>query len=222
MTTAAIEVRAKAFAHATPQTLGAAARAIYDVIDACSNPCLLDDIGRLLWKSYGEGSIDDDEAGYLSSIIERRRPLGSRTASGHTTPLRAVADPLWSRFKSRQQQRTPDRKASRDRRRMLGGSSALPHSLRHHYTEGQRAVLCIVAGEVKLHGICDMPIDRTAALAGVCRTTVQTTMHEARLLGHIKITERPHPGRKSLTNLWRSSRQNGAPGSGGADLRTTG
>jgi hypothetical protein len=40
-----------------------------------------------------------------------------------------------------------------------------------------------------------------AARAGVCRTTVQTTLHEASRLGHIKITERPRPGRKHLTNL---------------------
>jgi hypothetical protein len=30
---------------------------------------------------------------------------------------------------------------------------------------------------------------------------VQTTLHEARRLGHIKITERPQPGRKNLPNL---------------------
>src|SRR5258707_15864010 len=101
----------------------------------------------------------------------------------------------------RQRQRSPDRKASRDRRRMLGGSSALPDNLRQYYTEGQRAVLCIVAFEIKRHGVCDLPNDKIAALAGVCRTTVQTAMHEARRLHHIKITERPIPGRKSLPNL---------------------
>ena len=84
---------------------------------------------------------------------------------------------------------------------MLGGSSVLPDNLRHYYTEGQRAVLCIVASEVKHHGICDLPIDKIAALAGVCRTSVQTTMHEARRLGYIKITERPQRGRKSLPNV---------------------
>jgi hypothetical protein len=67
--------------------------------------------------------------------------------------------------------------------------------------EGQRAVLCIVAGEIKHRGLCDLPIDKIAALAGVCRTTVQTTIHEARRLGHIKITERPIPGRKHLPNV---------------------
>ena len=77
----------------------------------------------------------------------------------------------------------------------------MPPNLRCHYTEGQRAVACILAGEVKHHGLCDLAIDKIAALAGVSRTTVQTTLHEARRLGHIKVTERPQPGRKNLTNV---------------------
>ena len=200
---------------ATGQTLGVAGHAISDVIHVCSDPMQLDEIGRLLWKGYGEGSIGEREAEYLSSMIERRRPLGRRTAPLHTRP---VAGRLWSRFTARQRQGSPDRKASRDRRRMLGGSSALPDNLRHYYTEGQRAVLCIVAGEVKHHGICDLPIDKIAALAGVSRTSVQTAMHEARRLGHIKVTERPQRRRKSLTNVVEIICQDGAPGSGEARL----
>jgi hypothetical protein len=183
------------------QRLGGAGRAIYEVIDLCSDPDQLDEMGRLLWKGYGEGSIGEGEATYLSSIIERRRPLGRRTAPGYAKPLGKLSGRLYSRFAPRQRQRSPDRKASRDRRRTLGGSSALPDNLRNHYTEGQRAILCILAGEVKHHGICDLPIEKIAALAGVCRTTVQTAMHEARRLGHITITERPQPGRKSLSNV---------------------
>lgn len=131
--------------------------------------------------------------GYLSGKIATRRAM---VASGPWGTRRAL-----NRVIPRQRQRSPDREASRHRRRTLGGSSSLPDTLRHHYTEGQRAVLCIVAGEVKRTGVCDFPIDKIAALAGVCRTTVQTTMHEARRLGHIKITERPLPGRKSLPNI---------------------
>jgi hypothetical protein len=62
-------------------------------------------------------------------------------------------------------------------------------------------VLCIIAGEVKRRGICDLLIDKIGALAGVCRTTVQSTLHKARRLGHLKITERPQRGRKSLSNI---------------------
>ena len=183
------------------QTLGVRSLEIYDAINKCYDSDQLDETVRLLWKGYLAGSIGEGEAEYLTSTIERRRPLGHRTAPGHTTPLGKLAARIGSRFTPRQCPRSPDRKASRDRRRMLGGSSALPDNLRLPYTEGQRSVLCIVAGEVKRQGICDFPIDKITALAGVCRTTVQTTMHEARRLGHIKITERPHPGRKSLPNI---------------------
>jgi len=74
-------------------------------------------------------------------------------------------------------------------------------ALRHHYTEGERAVLFIVAGEVKRHGICDLPIDEIADRAGVGKTTVQNAMHEARRLGHVEITERPQLGAKNLPNV---------------------
>jgi hypothetical protein len=101
---------------------------------------------------------------------------------------------------------------------MLGGSSALPHNLRHHYTEGQRSVLCIVAGEVKRHGICDFPIDKIAALAGVCRTTVQTALHAARRLGHITIPNARNRAARICLTWLRSSHPNGGHGYGEAQL----
>jgi hypothetical protein len=181
------------------QMLGAVASAIYEAINRFSDPDQLHETARFLWKAYAAGELSDGEANYLQFLIDRRRPL--RRMALHAKPLGKFAGRLCGRFTPRQRQRSPDRQASRDRRRMLGGSSALPDNLRHHYTEGQRSVLCIVAGEVKRCGVCDFPIDKIAALAGVCRTTVQTTLHEARRLGHIKITERPQPGRKNLPNL---------------------
>jgi hypothetical protein len=176
------------------------ARALYENVNACQTPDQLDAVARLIWERYGAGTVNDDEASYLASCIERRRPLSRRTSTGKFATIGKMNGRI-SRFLPRQRQRSPDRRASRDRRRMLGGSSALPDNLRHHYTEGQRSVLCIIAGEIKRHGVCDLPIDKIAALAGVCRTTVQTAMHEARRLHHIKITERPQPGRKSLPNI---------------------
>jgi hypothetical protein len=135
-------------------------------------------------------------------ILATKLAVTSRQMVGLRQQSRNVASVI-SRIIPRQRPRSRNRKASRDRRRMLGGSSALPDNLRHYYTEGQRSVLCIVAGEVKRQGICELAIDRVAALAGVCKTTVQTSMHEARRLGHIAITERPQRGRKSLTNVVR-------------------
>lgn len=172
----------------------AAANTIYAALAAAETPDKLDQLARVLWQGYGEGAISEADAQALGEMISNRRPRRGHAAAN---PVKVRV----GRFASRQRPRSPDRKVSRDRRRLLGGSSALPPNLRHHYTEGQRAVLCIVAGEVKIHGACDLPIEKIAALAGVCRTTVQTTMHEARRLGHVAITERPRPGRKSLPNV---------------------
>ncbi len=181
--------------------VSAAGRAIYEELNGARTPDQLDAVARLIWEGYGAGRISDGEATELSGCIERRRPLGRHTAPGHARPLGPLRGRLLSHFVPRQPPRSPDRKASRDRRRTLGGSSALPPDLRLYYTEGQRSVLCVLGGEVKRQGFCNRPLDQIGALAGVCRTTVQTTMHEARRLGHIKFTERPRRGRKSLTNL---------------------
>lgn len=62
-------------------------------------------------------------------------------------------------------------------------------------------MLCAISGEVKRHGFCDFPIDKIGNIADVGRTTTQTAIREAERLGHIRIRERPQPGRKHLPHL---------------------
>lgn len=154
----------------------------------------VDDVMRCVWQSNGVGRLSDDEAQTLSDLAQARR--GIRV----TPPTSAVARML-SRFKPRRRQCPPDRHAARERRRDLGGAGNMPGTIRRAFTEGQRAVLTIIAGEVKHHGRCDLPIDKIAALAGCGRTTVQNAVHEARRLGLINVAERPQRGQKSLTNI---------------------
>jgi hypothetical protein len=185
-----------------------AAAALYNAISASAGSENLADLASMLWRSYGAGAINDDDAAFLQSYIDRRRPIGSsatRNAPGRPVGAfvgRAI-ERAYGRFMPRRRRVLTDEQKlkARERRRTLGGSAVMPPNLRCHYTEGQRAVLCIIAGEIKHSGNCDLPIDKIAALAGVCRTTVQTTLHEARRLGHIEITERPRPGKKNLTNI---------------------
>lgn len=117
----------------------------------------------------------------------------------------ACIPPHASRFTPRKcRKRSPGEwEERRDRRRMLGGSSALPATLRHHYTEGERSVLCVVGGEVKRRGFCDLTIKEIGDRAGVSRTTVQNALHEARRLEHVTIQERKHQGRKHDPNVVR-------------------
>jgi hypothetical protein len=185
-----------------------AAAALYNAISASAGSENLADLASMLWRSYGAGAINDDDAAFLQSYIDRRRPIGSSaTRNAPGLPIgkfvgRAI-ERAYGRFVPRRRRVLTDeqKQAARDRRRTLGSSSVMPPDLRCQYTEGERAVLAIIAGEIKHSGNCDLPIDKIAALAGVCRTTVQNTLHEARRLEHINVTERPRPGKKNLTNV---------------------
>ena len=97
-----------------------AAIILYNDISACQNPDQLDAMARLVWERYGAGAVNDDEASYLASCIERRRPLSRRTSTGKFAVIGKMNGRI-SRFLPRQRRRSPDRRASRDRRRMLGG-----------------------------------------------------------------------------------------------------
>lgn len=178
--------------------LGAVARKLLNIINNCTADEQLDETAGLLWSSYGNGQLDDLGASYLCACIEARRAPRAPVAVSMPAKLRAR---ISTRFPARRYQASPNRQASRERRRLLGGSGALPSNLRHHYTEGQRSVLCVIAGEVKRQGACDLPIDQIGALAGVCRTTVQDTIRLARRLCHLRVTERPQHSRKHLTNV---------------------
>ncbi|MBS9475542.1 hypothetical protein [Ancylobacter radicis] len=158
----------------------------------------LDDLSRRLWNLHGSGLLNDEEAQALSVLIEARRGSMKRFPC---PPSAGRALQIMSRFAPRRRQTSPDREASRQRRRSLGGSGSMPDKLRGRFTEAERAVLAIVAGEVKHRGACDLPIDKIAALAGVCRTSVQNALHEARRLGLIRVTNRPRRGAKSLPNM---------------------
>lgn len=174
------------------------ARDLFDAINAALTEEQITLALKEVWRAHLAGMLTDDEASFLDVCARRRRP-GRPTAA--TQAIGKINGRICGRFVSRQPQRSPDRQKSRERRRTLGGSSAMPPALRAHYTEGHRAVLCIVAEEAKRRGACEFAIDKIAAMAGVCRTTVQNALHEARRLGHVAISERPRPGLKNLTNV---------------------
>src|SRR5689334_24718593 len=105
--------------------LSPAAASLYDAINSATSADQLANLGRSMWHDWGKGLFSDDEATFLNDAIEKRKPP-RRPSAIAPVGLKARI----SRFTTRQHPRSPDRKASRDRRRTLGSSSSMPPGLR--------------------------------------------------------------------------------------------
>ena len=201
---AALQVETVSTLHSETMGLRPDACRLLDMIHAAPSKTELDNINELLWKqAWPSGSVNDAEADFLSRAILARRPARQERPT-IVEVIETVNRAMRRRavWIARRKPRHQDRERARTIRRTLGGSSALPDTIRHHYTEGERSVLCVIAGEVKRHGICDLSIDEIADRAGCRRTTVQNAIREAeRERWHIKVKRRPVSGQKSLTNV---------------------
>ena len=107
-------------------------------------------------------------------------------------------------------------------------SGIVPAKIAASFTVGELAVLTVIGRQVQRGGVCVLPIDAIAALAGVSRTTVQNAQRQARALGLIEVRERRRRGLPSLPNvvsvtdkLWRAWLKLGGQGGGFRNLSTT-
>ena len=119
------------------------------------------------------------------------------------TPEAQSRKRAWTAFPARVEQRSPDRRASIERRRHLAASGPMPPAMASRFTVGELAVLRIVGDEVAQHGLCDRSLAELAARAGVCRKLAQITLRMAARDGLVAIERRPRPGRKNLSNVVR-------------------
>lgn len=96
----------------------------------------------------------------------------------------------------------PDVAERRKKRRTLGTSGVLPHEMRGDYTEGEQAVLAVIAREIgRRGGYCALFISQIMERSGARRRLVQYTLKKAKRLGHLVVMERPQRGRKHLSNV---------------------
>jgi hypothetical protein len=169
------------------QFVGAIARAQFSEVNG---------LAQKLWTAHAAGHLDDDQAQELAEQLEARRPKGAGRATSfapaRTTPKR---------------QRSPDRAASIERRRRLARASPVPPELVDQFTQGEHAVITVVAGEIARAGACTWCLDRIAAVAGVCKTLARDAIRKARNVGLLFSIERRRRGQKSLTNIVRVLRR---------------
>src|SRR3954466_13871089 len=173
------------------ETMGAA-------IDGARTLAQMDELSRQIWQAHTSGAVDDAGAQSLAERLHERR--GSIRAG--IVPVGVPAGRV-SLFPPRRHPVSPDRIASRDRRRLLACSGPMPPALAARFTTGPLAVLRIVADEVTEKGVCGLCIDAIAARAGVCARLAQAAIRLAEGDGLLTIQERRHQGRRSDPNLIR-------------------
>lgn len=168
-------------------------------IAAARNTAALDNVARLLWKAHAGAQIADADAEAVSEAVQARRAAFSQRAA--TSPLSVVnAVPVSAR---RRPPRSPDRQASLERRRRSAMSGIVPARIAASFTLGEVAALSVIARAVREAGVCILPLDKIAGLAGVSRTTAQNAVRAAERLGLILRIERRRRGLPSLANILR-------------------
>jgi hypothetical protein len=165
------------------QIAGAISRAQFSEVNA---------LAHTLWKAHAAGHLDDGEAQQLAEQLEARKPKGEGRATSFASP---TVRP--------KRQRSPDKQASIERRRRLARASPVPPELVDKFTQGEHAVITVVAGEIQRSGACTWCRARIAAVAGCSLTLARNAIRKARKFGLLFSTERRRRGQKSLTNIVR-------------------
>lgn len=172
-------------------------------IEGARTHARLDELAPRIWR---ELDLENEEAqalaAKLSEAVHARRRAIDADGSG---PLRHLGTALQGRrqsiFKPRRHQVSPDRAKSRDRRRKLALSGPMPPALAAGFTNGQLAVLGVVANEVmESQGPCTLCVEAIAATAGVSRRLAQAALRLAEGDGLLSIEERPRKGQPHDTN----------------------
>lgn len=162
----------------------------------------LDSVAQSLWQDFANGKFTEAEVDRLAAAIdERRKAIQSAREDGIPPPR------SWFPVRPRSNRdrataatggRCPQRWA---RKRRLGAMEALPPSMREHFTEGERAVLYIIAADCRQNGSCHSWIQQIADRAGVGKTTVRNAIRQARNLGLLEDRHREQWRGKNLSNI---------------------
>lgn len=168
---------------------------INTIIEQARGPAALDAASRLLWRAVAAGEVGEADAQRIAEEVQARRG-GAGTRSPGTRPLsRSVFPP------TRRSPKSPDKIASRLRKRRCASAGAMPPGIAALFAEAERSALSIVTAEVRRHGRCVLPYDAIAARAGVSRSTAKRAIRAAEAAGLIARRVRPQAGRKHLPTV---------------------
>lgn len=145
--------------------------------------------------------LDPVSSALYESALERRAEL--LNVRQDNAPPRVSYFPVQEKS---EQSRTQAATGKRDpeklaRKHRLGDMAALPAHMRGVFTEGERAVLYIVAAEKRQNGSCRCTHQEIADRAGVGKTTTRNALRKAYQHGLISVHQRPQWRGKNLPNI---------------------
>lgn len=141
-------------------------------------------VSAALWRALADGHVSEAEAEALSALIETRKVPAIRGPGGG--PGARGSRPRSDR--------------SLERRRRWAASGRLPPPLAARFTQGEVAVLAVLAVEATRHGRCTLAHAHLAALAGVSISTVKRAIRAARALGIVEVIVRRVSAFRNDTN----------------------
>lgn len=168
----------------------------------------LDTFARAICFDWGKARLTDDQAQTLAETIEarRREVRGIDTVAARAPHIAAAGKAAGrpSHFPPKHKAtRSPDRRASIERRRTLAASGPMPPRLAARFTTSELAVMRVVADAIRDRGACVATLAEIAARAGVCITTARNAMRQAAREGLLTIEERRRDKRPNLPNVVR-------------------
>lgn len=168
----------------------------------------LDSLARDIWTEWADGHLSDDQAESIAAAIERRknevRGLDTVAVRAPAVEAAVKARGLQSHFPPKHKRRLSiDRRASRERRRLLAASGPMPPTLACQFTTGELAAMRIVGDAVRDRGDCRLYIAEIAARAGIGETTTRNALRLAAREGLISSEERRRDKRPNLSNVVR-------------------
>jgi len=181
---------------------------ILTAIGGTKSLATLDGFARAVWRRWGEKEVTDEQAQALAEAIEarKREVRGIGTVAQRAPHVAALAKGQGrpSHFPpKRKAGRSPDRRASIERRRLLAASGPMPPRMSSQFTTGELAVLRLVADEVRTKRHCTLTLGELSARAGVGITTARNAIHAAAGHGYLTIEERRRDKRPNLSNVVR-------------------
>ncbi|MDE9463077.1 hypothetical protein [Xenorhabdus bovienii] len=157
--------------------------------------------GELLIMSKDCDLNPISEAIYGSVLEKRNRIMGDNPFQEKPKrpsffPVREKSDQ--GRAQAASAKRNPERWA---RKRRLGDMAALSPEWRDTFTEGERAVLYIIAADCREQGSCRCTNKEIGDRAGVGLTTTRNALRKARQHGLLNVRIRIRWGAKNLANI---------------------